>query len=135
MLLLQNFLKPHLIPAAKTEIVPQNPAVIDENGGESVLLQGQAQVLRRGRLGLGPWQYGQLSGVFQHGVLHLLHGEAPLPPELLQQLVQRVAVFPHGRLLELAVADQNGRCAAHQRPEPQIQQGKLAHQQRQGQEN
>ena len=48
--------------------------------------------------------------VYKRQVLHLLHGEAPLPPELLQQLVQRVAVFPHGRLLELAVADQDGRC-------------------------
>ena len=42
---------------------------------------------------------------------------------MLQQLVQRVAVFPHGILLELAVSDEDGRGAAHQFPETQTQKG------------
>ena len=119
----QLLLEPSLVPPAAGKISPDDPAIVDENEGQLVLLGGEAKLLRCGGPLPRPRQNGELTGIFQYGPAYLVHGDIALSPELFQQLVQRVAVFPHGILLELAVSDEDGRGAAHQFPKTQTQKG------------
>ena len=107
-----------------------DPPVVDDDHGQChVILQPQSQLFRRGRLLGCPGKDGQLAGVFQHGVLHVLDAGDALLPQFLHQLIDGKAVLPHGVLLQLAAPDQDRGRPADQRPQPQAAERQLTQQQ------
>ena len=128
-------MQPGLVQSPGGEIFPQEPAVVDEDQRQRHIVRDlHPQLGRRGRLLGRHRQHGQLAGVFQNGVFHIGHGGNALLAQLLQQLVQGIAVFGHGRLLHLPVSDQHGGGTAHQLPEAEAAQRQLAQQHGKGQQ-